>query len=92
MIFMLLLATITAVVTFAFSMLPGASFLAFPTGVTTAVGTVGNWTGWALGLLGEDVRQALVSAAGTYVAVMVAFLLWDVLRSFTFPVVNKFLK
>lgn len=92
MIWLYLAAAVAALFTFAFGVLPGPDFLPIPAAATTALSTVVSWLAWATTLLGDDVRAAGLAAGAAYIAISVAFFLWDVIRTFTFPVINKFLR
>lgn len=91
MIFLLLAAAIAGIMTLAFSILPSSSFLALPDAVYTSIGTVSGWMSWGAGLFGPTIKTAIVTATLSYVAIMIAFFLWDVIRTFTFPIINHFL-
>jgi len=93
MIFFYLVAALAALFTFAFGILPdGATFIPLPDVVYTAVGTVGGWIGWGIGIFGAAVRTALLTCIGVWVVLQIAFFLIDILRFFKFPIVNKLLK
>jgi len=93
MIFFYLVAALAALFTFAFGILPsGETFLPLPASVYSATVTAGGWAGWAFGLLGDAMKTALLTCFGIWIVLQIALLLVDILRFFSFPILNKFLK
>jgi len=91
MIFFYLVAALAALTTFAFSIFPGTDFLPLPATVYTAFGTVSGWSSWMFGIFGTTIRTAFLQAAGTLITIKVAFMLWDIVRFFHFPIIEKYL-
>lgn len=92
MIWLLLVAAMSGLMTLALSILPGETFLAFPTGVTTAMNTATSWLSWGLGLTGETLKATYIDALTFWLGLSIALFALDVLRRFSFPIVNKFLR
>lgn len=92
MIFMMIFAAMSGLMTLAFSILPGSDFLPFPSQVGTTIAAVSGWFSWFLGLTGEDLKAVYIEALSWWVTLNLGFLLLDILRRFQFPVVNKFLR
>jgi len=82
MIFLYLLAGVIGVLNFIFGLLPGPTFLAMPDAVGTALHTISEAAGWALGLAGTEVKAAVLTLLPIMVGLKVAFALWDIIKNF----------
>jgi len=85
MIFLYLVAAITAIITFALSLLPGADFLAFPTAATAAIAQAGSIGSWFLNLAGADVRAAILTMLPFVIAIKLVGFGWQILRKWRPP-------
>jgi len=91
MIFFFLVAALAALTTFAFSLFPGPTFLALPTAVYDSLYTVAAYANWFLNLFGPTVRSAFLVVIGLTLGIGVTIFLWNVVRKFHFPIIEKFL-
>lgn len=92
MVFLYLVAAIAALTTLSFQILPDSSFLAPPDAVWAALSTVTGWLSWAVGLGGSEVRTAVLAAAAFLISFKLAVFLIEILRRFSFPIINKYLR
>jgi len=91
MIFLYVIAALSALLTFAFGMLPDGGFLPLPTAAYGAVNYFGGVVGWGLGLAGDEIKAALLVSIPIIIGVNVTLFLWDIVRKWRPPVVGKIL-
>jgi len=91
MIFLYLIAGICAVLNFIFQLLPPSTFLALPAAAYDAVGTVGGWTSYFLGLAGTEVKATLLQIIPIIIAVNIAVILWGIVRKWKAPIVGRYI-
>jgi len=89
MIFVLLTAAFTGILTFALQLLPGSDFLALPEALYVAVRSASGVGGWILGLAGTDVKNQLLVILPIFLGIKVAVMLWDILRFWRPPFTRK---
>jgi len=92
MLFIYLIAAFSGLLSFGLGVLPGPTFLALPDVAYTAVETVAGWCGWALGLMGEDVKDTMLLIIPLTISINVSLWLWSILRNWRPPVVGGLLK
>jgi len=92
MIFLLLLAALSAFATIVFSVLPPGTFLAVPAAATTAVTSAGGYAAWAIGLAGTSVSAAVTTIIPIWLGIEVAVLLWHVVTRWRPPFTRRLLK
>lgn len=79
MIFVWLFQTVLWLTKLPFYLLPSSDFLALPSQVTTAVGTLGGFTHWFLYLLGDTAGDAFALVIAWLIPLIVAAYLWQLL-------------
>jgi len=91
MIFLYIVAALTALITFVFGILPDATFLPLPDAAYAGVRYIGSVIGWGFGLAGNDIKEALVTMVPIVIGVNLTLYLWQILKSWRPPVIGKFL-
>jgi len=89
MIFVLLMAAVTGILTFALQLLPGDDFLALPDLMYTAVGTAAGWAGWALSLSGTAVKDTVLTIVPLVIGLKLTIFLWKILTHWRPPMVKN---
>jgi len=92
MIFLYVLASLSALLTFSLQLLPGETFLPLPTVAYDAVETVASYAGWALGLAGPDIKATILTILALAVPLEITVLLWRVLVKWRPPILGKYFR
>lgn len=85
MIFLYLVAALTALITFALSLLPGDTFLAMPAAATDAIAQAGAIGSWLLNLAGSSVRETVLTILPLVIAIKLVAFGWQILRKWRPP-------
>ena len=91
MILLYLVAAICGLLSMILGLLPGPEFLALPEVAYSAVGTVGDWTAWALGLAGSEIKSTLLAIIPIIIGINIALSLWSIIRTWKAPIVGRFI-
>ena len=76
MLILLILAASSAIATFIIQLLPDDSFLPLPTSFTDALVTGSSWCGWATGVMGDVVQEALLECLLYLISIAIVLLFW----------------
>jgi hypothetical protein len=92
MVFLYLIAALSALLTFSLKLLPGSDFLPIPSVAYTAMGTAAGWTGWLLGLGGADIKETLTYIIFLVIPLELTYLGWKILMRWKPPLIQKFMR
>lgn len=92
MLWYLLAGAMAALFTATLNLLPGPTFLALPAAAYDGLEAVAGWAGWFLGILGNDVKAAIVQTTVLIFGIEAFLLAWTAIKNWSPPILGRLIR